>query len=505
MVALRDRAAKAILVRFGEIPPSNTLLSEQLTSSLCCKRTHPRAGFSNNHSLSVLVWTVDFTQAHRPMEFFIYNTDARSLSEPPLPRFPVLISRQFAALGGDRKKFGRQFEQLEKDDILLMYENSRGIVAIGSVITKWDGKSHVDPWYYDPKEMGHLTGGAYEYRIPVRWFADISNRPISLQSFRDHTGSTQFTPRGAIRRIAKHRDAVTQMVAPFLSQSFPMNINCFFTDTLGAQLKNARWSWGAVDPLNHRVFLRIWQDGFRISNGKEHFHIARNVPRRPSNGFKERHEHVALIRNGAEGYGVVCVAVDPDTTEARKIKSFDNQFLVQFGEITSEGGDTFAEVIARVSVADLARTKTAESTLADDLQAIVRQKLEATTKTALINARIGQGLFRQQVLRIWENACAVSGSSVSDAIRASHIKPWRSADNDERLDAFNGLPLTASFDALFDAGLIAFDEHGRLLISSRLNETERSIFGLTGKCLRKLPPKESAAYLEYHRQKIFRQ
>lgn len=71
------------------------------------------------------------------------------------------------------------------------------------------------------------------------------------------------------------------------------------------------------------------------------------------------------------------------------------------------------------------------------------------------------------------NSCAVSGSTVLDAIRASHNKPWRNANDNERLDPFNGLPLIASFDALFDVGLIAFDENGCLLVSSRLPESER--------------------------------
>lgn len=283
-----------------------------------------------------------------------------------------------------------------------------------------------------------------------------------------------------------------------------MNINSFFIDTLGAQLRNIRWSWGAVDRLSHRVFLRIWKDGSKRKNGKEYFHIARDVPLGRSPGFKERHEHVALIRNGAEGYGIICVAVDAGATEARRIKSFDDQVLVRLGKITEDGGDTWAEVIGRIAVADLARAQTGESTLADDLRAIVRRKLEATTKEALVDARIGQGLFRQEVLKNWENACAVSGSSVLDAIRASHIKPWRCADDNERLDQFNGLPLIANLDALFDAGLISFDENGRLLISSRLNESERSIYGLVGKSLRNGPLKKISVYLKYHRKNVFR-
>lgn len=283
-----------------------------------------------------------------------------------------------------------------------------------------------------------------------------------------------------------------------------MNINQFFTDTLGAQLKNARWSWGAIDPVNHRVFLRVWQDGFRTIHGKECFHIARDVPRGKSNGFAERNNHISLIRAGADGYGVVCIAADPETTEARKIKSFDDQTLVKFGEIFKDGGDTFANIVARVPVKELARPKTGESTLADDLQAIVRQKIEATTKEALVNARVGQGLFRKQVLANWGNACAVTGSCVLDAIRASHIKPWRNSTNEERLDSSNGIPLVASLDALFDAGLITFDETGNLLVSSRLSSTEQELFSVRGKRLRYMPSKNTKEFLAYHRTGVFR-
>lgn len=284
-----------------------------------------------------------------------------------------------------------------------------------------------------------------------------------------------------------------------------MKINSFFTNILGAPLKNVQWSWGAVDPLNYRVFLRIWQDQCQHKSGKEYCRIARDIPRRRSNGFLERNRHIELLRNGAQGYGVVCVAADPTTTDVRKIKSFDEQFLVQFGNIVKADGNTYAEVIARVAVTDLDRIKTGESTLIKDLQTIARRKIEATEKEALVNARVGQGLFRQLVLQSWGNACAVTGSSVLYAIRASHIKPWRNANDDERLDPFNGLPLVANLDALFDAGLITFDDDGTLLVSKELEKTECLIFGLVEQSLRKAPPNESHEYLEYHRHNIFRE
>lgn len=283
-----------------------------------------------------------------------------------------------------------------------------------------------------------------------------------------------------------------------------MNLNRFFTDTLGAQLKNSRWSWGAIDPLNNRVYLRVWQDAMQETATGERIQIARDKPRRRSNGFAERRAHVALIRAGAEGFGVVCTAVDPDTTDVRRIASFDQDFLIRFGTITSEGGNTFAEIRERVPVNEVAPPRTADGKLTEDLRAIGRQKIDSTTKEALVNTRVGQGLFRSQVLKAWGNRCAVTRSATLDAIRASHIKPWRSSSNDERLDPDNGLPLVASFDALFDAGLISFDLNGKMLVSSILSAAERSIFSIIERKLEGAPSKATAEFLSYHHKNVFR-
>jgi hypothetical protein len=123
-------------------------------------------------------------------------------------------------------------------------------------------------------------------------------------------------------------------------------------------------------------------------------------------------------------------------------------------------------------------TNSNQSSLAGDLDAIIKQDIAATTKEALVSARIGQGVFRTQVLRLWSNRCAVTHSAVLDAIRASHIKPWSESTNEERLDPRNGLPLVASLDALFDTGLISFEPSGIMMISSKLDASEQRIFGI---------------------------
>jgi putative restriction endonuclease len=137
--------------------------------------------------------------------------------------------------------------------------------------------------------------------------------------------------------------------------------------------------------------------------------------------------------------------------------------------------------------------------LEQPLSAIGEQhNVDATTKKALVEARLGQGKFRAQVLQSWGNACSVTGSMIQAAIRASHIKAWRESSNAERLDPENGLPLIASLDALFDAGLISFDSSGKLIASSKVSMAERGIFGIGETALRRKPTPRMAGYLAHH-------
>lgn len=133
--------------------------------------------------------------------------------------------------------------------------------------------------------------------------------------------------------------------------------------------------------------------------------------------------HVAQIASGAEGFGVVCTAVDPSTSEARTIAHFDSTHLLRFSSLINENGRTYAYIEERAPVAEVMRRRTAESTLTEDLRNLLNQNINSTTKEALINARVGQGAFRSEVLKLWNYRCSVSSSSTLDAIRASHVRP----------------------------------------------------------------------------------
>lgn len=114
---------------------------------------------------------------------------------------------------------------------------------------------------------------------------------------------------------------------------------------------------------------------------------------------------------------------------------------------------------------------------ADELDAEGKDR-SPTTRQVLIDARVGQGLYREHVLELWQQRCAVTGCTVRGALIASHAEAWKDCTDDARLDPYNGLALTASIDKLFDKGLIAFDDDGRLLKAPGLAEADLAHLGL---------------------------
>lgn len=98
--------------------------------------------------------------------------------------------------------------------------------------------------------------------------------------------------------------------------------------------------------------------------------------------------------------------------------------------------------------------------------------LSETERSTLRTTRLGHGKFREGLVGYWRG-CAVTQYPDVRLLIASHIKPWREADNRERLDPFNGLLLVPNLDKVFDRQLISFDRNGRILISSHLEDPEK--------------------------------
>jgi hypothetical protein len=122
------------------------------------------------------------------------------------------------------------------------------------------------------------------------------------------------------------------------------------------------------------------------------------------------------------------------------------------------------------------------SELSEDLEALSqRDDLDATTREVLVEARVGQGRFRRDLVALWGRGevCALTGIDVPELLIASHIKPWRNSDDHERLDPCNGLLLAAHVDKAFDRYLLSFREERDELIVS-LHPKVSSALKLTG-------------------------
>jgi hypothetical protein len=128
-----------------------------------------------------------------------------------------------------------------------------------------------------------------------------------------------------------------------------------------------------------------------------------------------------------------------------------------------------------------------------------------TERLSILKSRVGQGTFRAGVAAQW-GRCAVSGAACVSLLKASHIKPWRVSSNAERLDPFNGLLLAPNLDSAFDAGLVTFDEQGRIALSPSMEGDTAYQLHINARMRldpKRLTPKH-CGYLEYHRQHVFR-
>ena len=132
------------------------------------------------------------------------------------------------------------------------------------------------------------------------------------------------------------------------------------------------------------------------------------------------------------------------------------------------------------------------------------EELRETDKQALVQARRGQGLFKRRVSVI-EKECRITRVNNPVHLVASHCKPWRDSDDQERLDGENGLLLTPSIDHLFDRGFISFDDAGVLLISPVAHRQSLERMGVPTDTILNVGSFSSGQreYLQYHRDSVF--
>lgn len=129
--------------------------------------------------------------------------------------------------------------------------------------------------------------------------------------------------------------------------------------------------------------------------------------------------------------------------------------------------------------------------------------LPSSERESIAKARIGQGQFRQSLIKYW-STCAVTGCKEENLLRASHIKPWSKATLEEKIDLYNGLLLSPALDVCFDSGYVSFDDKGGILISESLTADDAKALGINSDmCLCRVETKHKK-YLAYHRKNVFK-
>lgn len=127
---------------------------------------------------------------------------------------------------------------------------------------------------------------------------------------------------------------------------------------------------------------------------------------------------------------------------------------------------------------------------------------DSTSRKGLTTNRVGQSDYRRKILNRWKYQCAVTKSPVVSILVASHILPWREANDYERLDVDNGILLSPIYDALFDKNYISFDNNGNIILSKTLDRKEYEILGITGNEKIDRLTEGNKKYLMTHRKKL---
>ncbi len=90
-------------------------------------------------------------------------------------------------------------------------------------------------------------------------------------------------------------------------------------------------------------------------------------------------------------------------------------------------------------------------------------------KIVTAKQRLHQAFFRDAVISSYNSRCCVTGLPLVECLVAGHIIPW-SVDERRRADPTNGVCLSATFDRLFDCGLVTIEDDLTLRVSGRVRK-----------------------------------
>lgn len=150
----------------------------------------------------------------------------------------------------------------------------------------------------------------------------------------------------------------------------------------------------------------------------------------------------------------------------------------------------------------LSPVKSSNSEYEISLEIAYRGVIGNLEEEQLIMARRGQGVFRHNV-KLIEKRCRITLMEDSRHLIASHIKPWKVAQGDEKISQNNGLMLSPHVDHLFDGGLLSFENSGKLLVSESLSQELLDKWNLPRNLDSPSLNTEQQFFMDYHRNFVF--
>jgi hypothetical protein len=105
------------------------------------------------------------------MQYWLFN--AEQANGLPCDAADVWFHHNMGFSGNDRKKYGEPLSRLNVGDFVLMYQNEKGVVGLGTVAERWNGKGY-------KRKLVYLAADFPEYRIRVDWHHDLRQTPFDL-------------------------------------------------------------------------------------------------------------------------------------------------------------------------------------------------------------------------------------------------------------------------------------------------------------------------------------
>lgn len=256
--------------------------------------------------------------------------------------------------------------------------------------------------------------------------------------------------------------------------------------------KDNTHGWGFIGPTaNERVYVKTPKKKYRDID----MSIDSPVAEQP----------LVLIRSLLENTSTAAAVERTDASANKLYKNHNLTWLDRAHKKTGIALNIASRPQLRLLMESCGYVSSNNTPLKDIEQANPTLPANNTEREAVVQARIGQGPYRRGLEQLWSASCSVTGVKHASLLRASHAKPWRDSDNIERLDPNNGLLLIATLDAAFDSGLISFQDNGRILLSPQITKEDALASGIHNDlALSSEPSVEQQAYLQHHRDHIFR-